>query len=81
MAVGRADEPIDRSRISIRFGALWAARDGAAATDYSESALSAYMKRPELEINVGVGVGEASFTMWTCDLTHGYISINGDYRS
>ena len=81
MAVGRADEPMDREKLSIRFGELWAARDGAVSAEYDEAAMSAYMKRPELEIAVEVGVGQASATMWTCDLTHGYISINGDYRS
>ncbi|OYX31815.1 MAG: bifunctional ornithine acetyltransferase/N-acetylglutamate synthase [Caulobacterales bacterium 32-69-10] len=81
MAVGRADEPMDREKLSIRFGELWAAKDGAVAADYSEEAMSAYMKRSELEVAVEVGVGKASATMWTCDLTHGYISINGDYRS
>jgi glutamate N-acetyltransferase/amino-acid N-acetyltransferase len=81
MAVGRADEPIVREKIAIRFGDLWAARDGAVSHDYSEAAMSAYMRRPELEIVVDVGAGSASATMWTCDLTHGYISINGDYRS
>jgi glutamate N-acetyltransferase/amino-acid N-acetyltransferase len=43
--------------------------------------MSAYMKRQELEIAVDVGVGSGQAVMWTCDLTHGYISINGDYRS
>ena len=81
MAVGRADEPINRERISVRFGELWAARDGRVAADYSEAKMSAYMKRRELEVSVDVGVGRASAVMWTCDLTHGYISINGDYRS
>jgi glutamate N-acetyltransferase/amino-acid N-acetyltransferase len=81
MAVGRADEPIVREKIAIRFGDLWAARDGAVSPDYSEAAMSAYMKRAELEIAVDVGAGSASASMWTCDLTHGYISINGDYRS
>ena len=81
MAVGRADEPIKREKLSIRFGELWAARDGAVSPDYDEAAMSAYMKRPELEIAVEVGVGEGSAVMWTCDLTHGYVSINGDYRS
>ena len=81
MAVGRADEPIVREKISIRFGDLVAARDGAVSPDYSEEAMSAYMKNAELEIAVDVGAGSASATMWTCDLTHGYISINGDYRS
>jgi glutamate N-acetyltransferase/amino-acid N-acetyltransferase len=81
MAVGRADEPLERDRLSVRFGDLWAAKDGARAEDYSEAAMSAYMKRQELVIEVDVGVGSGSATMWTCDLTHGYISINGDYRS
>ena len=81
MAVGRADEPLDRARLSVRFGDLWAARDGAVSADYDEAAMSAYKKRAELEITVDVGAGAASATMWTCDLTHGYISINGDYRS
>ena len=81
MAVGRADEPIVREKISIRFGDLWAARDGAVSPDYDEAAMSAYMKNAELSISVDVGAGSASAVMWTCDLTHGYISINGDYRS
>ncbi len=81
MAVGRADEPIVREKIAIRFGDLWAAKDGAVSPDYSEVAMSAYMKRAELEIAVDVGAGPASASMWTCDLTHGYITINGDYRS
>ena len=81
MAVGRADEPIVREKLSIRFGELWAAKLGMVASDYSESAMSQYMKQPELAITVDVGAGGASATMWTCDLTHGYISINGDYRS
>jgi glutamate N-acetyltransferase/amino-acid N-acetyltransferase len=81
MAVGRADEPINRERISIRFGDLTAARDGHVSPDYSEAKMSAYMKRKELEVSVDVGVGRASAVMWTCDLTHGYVSINGDYRS
>jgi glutamate N-acetyltransferase/amino-acid N-acetyltransferase len=81
MAVGRAGEPVTREKLSIRFGALWAAKDGAVSPDYSEAAMSAYMKNAELEIAVDVGAGSGSAVMWTCDLTHGYISINGDYRS
>lgn len=81
MAVGRADEPVNRDRLSIRFGDLWAAQDGAVAPTYNEDKMSAYMKKPELEITVDVGVGRASATLWTCDLTKRYIEINGDYRS
>jgi glutamate N-acetyltransferase/amino-acid N-acetyltransferase len=81
MAAGRADEPIDRDRLSIRFGELWAAQDGKVASGYDERKMSAYMKRSELEITVDVGVGRASAVMWTCDLTKRYVEINGDYRS
>ena len=81
MAAGRADEPINRERLSIRFGELWAAQDGAVSPTYDERRMSAYMKRPELEIGVDVGVGRASAAMWTCDLTKRYVEINGDYRS
>jgi glutamate N-acetyltransferase/amino-acid N-acetyltransferase len=81
MAVGRADEPINRERLSIRFGDLWAAQDGAIATSYDEAKMSAYMKNAELEVGVDVGVGRGEATMWTCDLTKRYVEINGDYRS
>jgi glutamate N-acetyltransferase/amino-acid N-acetyltransferase len=81
MAAGRADEPMERERLSIRFGDLWAAQDGAVSPTYDEARMSAYMKRQELEITVDVGVGRASAVMWTCDLTKRYIEINGDYRS
>ena len=81
MAVGKADEPIDRDSLSVRFGDLWAAQDGLVAPGYSEAAMSAYMKRQELEVTVDVGVGRASSSVWTCDLTKRYVEINGDYRS
>jgi glutamate N-acetyltransferase/amino-acid N-acetyltransferase len=81
MAVGRADEPINRERLSIRFGDLWAAQDGAVAPGYDEARMSAYMKRPELEVGVDVGVGRGEAVIWTCDLTKRYVEINGDYRS
>ncbi len=81
MAVGRADEPIDRDALSIRFGDLTAAEDGMVAAAYDEAAMSAYMKGAELKVSIDVGVGRASSTVWTCDLTKRYVEINGDYRS
>ena len=81
MAVGRADEPINRERLGIRFGDLIAAADGAVSPGYDEAAMSAYMKNAELEVSVDVGVGRSSASVWTCDLTKRYIEINGDYRS
>ncbi len=81
MAVGRSGEPIDRNRLSVKFGDLWAAHSGLVAKGYDEKKMSAYMKRGELEIAVDVGVGHSEAVVWTCDLTKGYIEINGDYRS
>jgi glutamate N-acetyltransferase/amino-acid N-acetyltransferase len=81
MAVGRADEPIRRDKIAVTFGHLTAAIHGAVSPDYSEAAMSDYMKNAELEVGVDVGVGKASAVMWTCDLTKQYVAINGDYRS
>ena len=81
MAAGRADEPLNRERLSIRFGPLWAAHEGAVAKGYDEAKMSAYMKNPELEIGVDVGVGRGEAVIWTCDLTKRYVEINGDYRS
>jgi glutamate N-acetyltransferase/amino-acid N-acetyltransferase len=80
-AVGRADQPIQRDMLSVRFGDLIAAQDGMVAPGYDEAAMSAYMKRPELEITVRVGPGAGKARMYTCDLTKRYIEINGDYRS
>ncbi len=81
MAVGRADEPIDRDRVKIQFGPLVAAQDGLISPTYDEAKMSAYMKNQELEVSVDVGVGRGTASVWTCDLTKQYIAINGDYRS
>nr|WP_314257126.1 bifunctional glutamate N-acetyltransferase/amino-acid acetyltransferase ArgJ [uncultured Devosia sp.] len=81
MAVGKAGEPADRDKLAIRFGDLLVAKDGERATVYDEAATSAYMKGEDLELTVNLGLGEGKATVYTCDLTHGYITINGDYRS
>ena len=81
MAVGRADEPIDRTRLRVQFGPLVAAQDGLVSPTYDEAKMSAYMKQAELEVSVDVGVGRGSATVWTCDLTKQYVAINGDYRT
>mgnify|MGYP003646388088 CR=1 FL=1 len=81
MAVGKTEEAVDRDHLAIRFGPHVAAVDGAPSPSYDEAAMSAYMKNAEIEITVDVGSGRASATVWTCDLTKGYIEINGDYRS
>jgi len=81
MAVGKAGEPAERDRLSIRFGTTQVAEGGLAVTGYDEAPVAAHLKGKEIEIGVDLGLGEGSATVWTCDLTHGYISINADYRS
>jgi glutamate N-acetyltransferase/amino-acid N-acetyltransferase len=81
MAVGKAGEPADRDRLSIGFGGTWAAREGLPLADYDEAPVAAHLKGREIDIAVDLGLGEGRATVWTCDLTHGYIAINADYRS
>ena len=81
MAVGKAGERADRDRLAIDFGDIAVARDGEQVATYTEEKAARYMKRRQIEITVNVGVGRGRFTAWTCDLTHGYITINADYRS
>ncbi|MEO5865489.1 MAG: bifunctional glutamate N-acetyltransferase/amino-acid acetyltransferase ArgJ [Sphingomonas sp.] len=81
MAVGKAGEPAERDRLSIRFGDTQVAEAGLAVAQYDEAPVAAHLKAREVEIGVDIGLGEGRATVWTCDLTHGYISINADYRS
>ncbi len=81
MAVGKAGEPADRDKLSIAFGGIWAARDGLPVANYDEAPVAKHLEGREVDIAVDLGMGEGRATIWTCDLTHGYISINADYRS
>lgn len=81
MAIGKSGAAADRDRLTIRFGDILVAENGWVSPDYREEDGATYMKQPELKIAVDVGLGQGSATVWTCDLTHGYISINADYRS
>ncbi len=81
MAVGKAGEPADRDRLSIWFGDIRVAHKGARDPAYCEDAVSAYMKRPQITVKVGLGLGTGRDRVLTCDLTKEYIAINGDYRS
>ncbi len=81
MAVGKAGEPADRDRLAIFFGDVRVAAEGERDPDYSEEAASAEMKRDHVRIRVDLGLGDASDTVYTCDLTKEYVAINGDYRS
>jgi glutamate N-acetyltransferase/amino-acid N-acetyltransferase len=81
MAVGKAGEPADRDRLSVGVGGVWMARDGTVADGYDEAPVVAHMKGREVAITIDLALGRGRATVWTCDLTHGYIDINGSYRS
>lgn len=80
-AVGKSGAQADRDRLTIRFGDMVLAENGWRSPSYDEEKASAYMKRQDLLIAVDLGLGQGARTVWTCDLTHGYIDINADYRS
>ena len=81
MAVGKAGEPADRDRLSIGFGGVWAAREGQPLAEYNETPVAEHLRGDEISIQVDLGIGDGRATVWTCDLTAGYIAINADYRS
>ncbi len=81
MAVGKAGEPAERDKLSIRFGDTQVATGGLAVEGYDEAPVAAHLKGQDVRIGVDLGLGDGRATVWTCDLTHGYISINADYRS
>ncbi|MXO64727.1 bifunctional glutamate N-acetyltransferase/amino-acid acetyltransferase ArgJ [Altericroceibacterium endophyticum] len=81
MAVGKAGEPADRDKLSIGFGGIWMAREGQPLPDYDETPVAKHLEGREVTLEVDLGLGEGRAEIWTCDLTHGYIEINADYRS
>ena len=81
MAVGKAGEPANRDTLAIRFGDKWVAQAGLAVDSYDEAPVAAHLKGQDIRVGVNLNMGEGRATVWTCDLTHGYISINADYRS
>jgi glutamate N-acetyltransferase/amino-acid N-acetyltransferase len=81
MAIGKSGAAADRDRLSISFGDILVAKEGWVADDYREDDGANYMKKDHIVLNVDVGIGDGKSTVWTCDLTHGYIEINADYRS
>ena len=81
MAIGKAGEKADRDKICIEIGGVSVAKNGEADPSYQESQINPHMKGRDIVIKVDVGVGSASATVYTCDLTHRYIDINGSYRS
>ena len=81
MAIGKSGAYADRDKLSIMFGSVLVAEKGWVNPDYREEDAAALMKEQEILITVDLGLEQGSSTVWTCDLTHGYIEINADYRS
>lgn len=81
MAVGKAGEAADRDKIAISIGGIALTQNGMRVEGYDETPVAQHMKGQHIDIAVDVGIAAGKATVWTCDLTHGYISINGDYRS
>ena len=81
MAIGKSGAYAERDKLSIRFGDVLVAENGWVSPHYREEDGAQYMTQEELVITVDLGVGGGASSVWTCDLTHGYIQINADYRS
>jgi glutamate N-acetyltransferase/amino-acid N-acetyltransferase len=81
MAVGKAGEPADRDRLKIAFGNQVVAEKGERSAKYDEAAATRAVSGEEVEISIDLGIGKGRARVWTCDLTEGYIQINGAYRS
>jgi glutamate N-acetyltransferase/amino-acid N-acetyltransferase len=80
-AVGRSGERIEPARLRLRIGGVLVAADGGPAAGYDEAPVVAHIKGREIAIDLDLGLGRGAATVWTCDLTHGYIDINAAYRS
>ncbi|MBM3536865.1 MAG: bifunctional glutamate N-acetyltransferase/amino-acid acetyltransferase ArgJ [Alphaproteobacteria bacterium] len=80
-AVGKAGEKANRDRMKLGIGGILIARNGEPVTGYDEAPVTQHMKGRDVVIEIDVGVGKGRATVWGCDLTHGYIEINGSYRS
>ncbi|MBV9200480.1 MAG: bifunctional glutamate N-acetyltransferase/amino-acid acetyltransferase ArgJ [Alphaproteobacteria bacterium] len=81
MAVGRAGEKMDQSRLSISIGGIPIAAEGGPVPGYDEAPVAEYMKGRKITIGVDIGLGRGKATVWSCDLTHRYVDINASYRS
>ena len=81
MAVGKAGEKANRDKLMIKIGGVVVAKNGEADPKYREWQIAAHMKGRDIKIEVDVGIGKGNATVYTCDLTHRYIDINGSYRT
>jgi glutamate N-acetyltransferase/amino-acid N-acetyltransferase len=81
MAIGKAGEKAQRDRLMIKIGGVRVAKNGMRDPAYREADIMPHMKGRAITIEADVGIGRGKATVWTCDLTHRYIDINGSYRS
>ncbi len=81
MAVGKSGEKAERDELSVRIGGVLIAHKGERVERYDEAPVNAHMKGRDIVIEADLGIGQGAWTVYSCDLTHGYISINADYRS
>jgi glutamate N-acetyltransferase / amino-acid N-acetyltransferase len=81
MAIGKAGEKAERDKLRIKIGGVQVAKNGMRDPSYKEAEIMPHMKGRHIVIDADVGVGKGKATVWTCDLTHRYIDINGSYRS
>ena len=81
MAVGKCGVTADPNKLTIAIGGITLAKNGERVEDYDEAPVDAHIKGQYIDIHADLGFGDGAATVWTCDLTHGYISINADYRS
>ena len=81
MAIGKAGEKAIRDKLRIRIGGITVAKNGMRDPAYEEAEIMPHMKGRHIVIEAHVGVAKGKARVWTCDLTHGYIDINGSYRS
>ena len=77
----KSGESAERDKLSISIGPYTIAEGGYISKDYDEDKVSSYMQNPNIDLTVDLGLGDGKANIYTCDLTHDYISINADYRS
>jgi glutamate N-acetyltransferase/amino-acid N-acetyltransferase len=81
-AIGYAGiQDLDVNRVQMWLGDVWVAKNGGRNPEYQEADGQRVMQAPEITVKIDLGRGDASQTIWTCDLSHDYVSINADYRS
>ncbi len=81
MAIGKSGEKAIRDKLKIKIGGVRVAAKGMKDPSYKEADIMPHMKGRDIKIEADIGVGKGKATVWTCDLTHRYIDINGSYRS